>query len=111
MKLAFLLLCIPARILLALASQVVPDKYLSLYGLLLLAIGISFMVLFFTNSRLNAPEAGGKTWWAPYRPIIGSFYILAAFFAFQGRRDLVLVPLAMDLIFGIIIVSLRYKMT
>jgi amino acid transporter len=111
MKPAFLFLCIPARILLALASQVVPDDYLNLYGLLLLAIGVSFMVLFFTNSRLNAPEAGGKTWWAPFRPIIGAFYILAAIYAFQGKRDLVLVPLAMDLIFGIIIVILKYKMT
>jgi len=100
---AFLLFCIPARILIALGSKYVPDKYLKLYAFMLLLIGLSFINLFFTNVRLNAPEAGGKTWWAQYRIIIGSFYICAAIYAFQGRRDLIWIPLVMDILFGIFI--------
>jgi xanthine/uracil permease len=105
--LAFLLLCIPARIFLAYLSQIVPDKYLKLYGTLLLVIGLSFLYLYFNNLRLYSPEAGGKTWWAQFRLIIGSLYIIAAIYSFQGERSLIWIPLAMDIIFGLIIFSLR----
>ena len=105
---AFLLLCIPARIIIALLSQFVPSKYMSLYGLFLLLIGLSFIYLFFTNLRLNAPEAGGKTWWAPFRLIIGALYISAAIYAFQGKRELVWIPLAMDIVFGLIIFGIKH---
>ena len=37
---AFLLLCIPARIGIAVASQYIPDKYLQAYGIMLLLIGL-----------------------------------------------------------------------
>ena len=106
---AFLLFCIPARIALAYGSKYVPDKYLDLYALILLAIGISFIHLFFTNSRLNAPEAGGTTWWSQYRLIIGSLYICAAIYAFQGKRNLIWVPLAMDIIFGLFIFAKKHN--
>ena len=105
--LAFLLLCIPARILIALGSQFVPDAYMKLYATMLLLIGLSFVYLFFTNTRLDAPEAGGKTWWAKYRLIIGALYLAAAVYAFQGKRDLIWVPLAMDITFGLIIFSIK----
>ncbi len=106
--LAFLLLCIPARILIALGSKFVPDAYMKLYATLLLLIGLSFVYLFFTNTRLDAPEAGGKTWWAKYRLIIGALYLVAAIYAFQGKRDLIWVPLAMDITFGTIIFAIKH---
>ena len=105
---AFLLVCIPARILIALGSQFVPDAYLNLYAVFLLITGLSFIYLFFTNTRLDAPEAGGKTWWARYRIIIGVLYLAAAVYAFQGKRDLIWVPLAMDITFGIIIFAIKH---
>ena len=105
---AFLFLCIPARILIALGSKFVPDKYLIFYGIFLLLIGLSFIYLFVNNLRLNSPEAGGETWWAPFRILIGFFYITAAVYAFQGRRNLIWVPLVMDIVFGIIIFSLKH---
>ena len=37
--LAFLFLCIPARILIAIAPMFIPDKYLKLYAVALLMIG------------------------------------------------------------------------
>jgi len=105
---AFLLFCIPARILIAVSSLYIPDKYLSLYGAGLLITGLSFIYLYFTNSRMNAPEAGGKTWWAHYRIIIGALYLTAAIYAFQGKRKLIVVPLAMDIIFGITIFTIKH---
>ena len=107
--LAFLFLCIPARILIALGSKYVPDKYLKAYATILLLVGLSFIYLYFTNKRLDSPEAGGKTWWAQYRLIIGFFYISAAIYAFQARRDLIWIPLVMDIIFGIIIFAKRHN--
>ena len=107
--LAFLFLCIPARILIALGSKYVPDKYLKAYATALLLMGLSFIYLYFTNKRLDSPEAGGKTWWANYRIIIGSLYVCAAIYAFQGRRDLIWIPLVMDIVFGIIIFAKRHN--
>ena len=106
--LAFLLLCIPARIGIALVSQYIPDKYLKVYGTLLLLIGLSFIYLFFTNKRTISPEAGGKTWWANFRIIIGLLYIAAAIYSFQGKRNLIWIPLAMDIVFGIIIFAIKH---
>ena len=106
--LAFLFLCIPARILLALGSKFVPDAYMNVYALFLLAIGLSFLYLYFSNTRLNAPEAGGKTWWASYRIIIGLLYVAAAIYAFQGKRNLIWIPLAMDIMFGLVIFTIRH---
>jgi hypothetical protein len=106
---AFLFLCIPARIGLALASQYIPDKYLKLYGTLLLLIGLSFIYLFITNKRLYAPEVGVKAWWAQFRIIIGAFYIIAAIYSFQGKRNLIWIPLAMDIVFGIIIFTIKHS--
>ena len=107
--LAFIFLCIPARIFLAYISRIIPDKYLKIYGILLLLMGLSFLYLFITNSRLNAPEAGGKTWWSQFRILIGFFYITAAVYSFQGKRDLIWIPLAIDIIFGIIIFVMHHK--
>lgn len=107
----FLLLCIPARIAIAFGYKLVPDKYLKLYALFLLTVGLAFIYLFFTNSRMNAPEAGGKTWWAQYRVIIGLLYIAAAIYAFQGKRDLIWIPLIMDVLFGIVIFTVKHGST
>ena len=106
--LAFLLLCIPARIGIALGSLYIPDAYLNIYAIYLLLTGLSFIYLFFTNSRLDAPEAGGKTWWAQYRLIIGALWLAAAIYAFQGKRNLVWVPLTIDIVFGIIIFAIKH---
>ena len=99
--LLFLLLCIPARLLIAWGSAKVSPSYLNYYSLGLLAISLGFLYLYFTNGRLNAVEAGGVTWWADYRLVIGSLYLAAALYGFNKRQDLMWIPLVMDLTFGI----------
>ena len=70
---------------------------------------MSFLYLYFNNLRLDSPEAGGKTWWAPFRLIIGFFYIAAAIYSFQGKRNLIWIPLVMDIVFGIIIFIIKHS--
>ncbi len=106
--LLFLLVCIPLRILFTIATQYVSKEYLKYFGHIFLLMATSFFYLYFTHSRLYSQEAGGVTWWAPLRLIIGLFYFSAAIYAFQGRRDLVWIPLSMDIIFGLIIFAMRH---
>jgi hypothetical protein len=107
--LLFLLVCIPLRSFFAFSSQLVPKEYLKYFGMLLLILALSFFYLFISNQRLDAPEAGGKTWWAPLRLIIGSFYLVAAIYAFMGRQDLVWVPMSMDVLFGLITFTMHHQ--
>jgi hypothetical protein len=102
--LLFLFVCIPLRSLLIWYSTKVPNKYLSV---ILLAISLSFLYLYFSNSRLKAPEAGGVTWWAPYRLIIGLLYLASAIYSFQGRTELVRLPLIMDVVLGLVLFLIR----
>jgi len=106
-KLLFLFGCIPARMLLAYFTTVVPLEYLKYYGLILLAISIGFFWLYFTNTRLDAPEAGGTTWWSSFRPIFGALYLIAAIYCFQGKQNLAWIPLAIEIIFGLILFILN----
>jgi phosphatidylglycerophosphate synthase len=98
----FLLGCIPIRIIIALIPLYIDKKWLFYYSFILLSISVSFLYLYFTNSRENAFEAGGKTWWAKYRIIHGLFYLIAAFYAYFQNRN-AWIPLAMDVIFGLIL--------
>jgi hypothetical protein len=97
----FLLGCIPARLLLVFLSTKIPKDKLVYFGILLLTISMSFLYLYFTNNRLSAPEAGGITWWSQLRLIHGLLYLTAAIYAIQGK-DLVWIPLLIDVIFGLI---------
>ena len=107
--LLFLLVCIPLRILIAYSSQIIPQKYLIYFGALMFLFATGFFYLYFTNKRLDSPEAGGKTWWSSYRLLIGMFYLAAGIYSIQGKQNLVWIPLAMDIIFGLIIFGLKHK--
>lgn len=68
-------LCIPTRIAVA---AFLPDAYLPMYCF---ALMFGFAVLFITNSRLNAPEGGGTTWWAKYRGLHALIFLIAGLLA------------------------------
>ena len=105
----FLFACIPMRLFLVWISTKIPLKYLGIFAALLLAMSLSFLYLYFTKGRQMAPEAGGVTWWANYRLIIGLLYLAAAIYAFQGRQDLIWIPLLMDVLFGITIFAKKHN--
>lgn len=106
-NMAFLLGCIPMRLVLAYIAYIVGMYNLNLlikttFAILLLSIGISFVVLYTKNLRLNAPEAGGITWWRELRPIHGLFYILAGIFLLiPSIRHFAWTLLLLDVIFGL----------
>ena len=95
----FILGCIPFRIFLVYLSTVIPPTKLKFFSIILLMIGLSFLYLYFTNKRLNAPEANGNTWWSKLRLMHGFFYLAAFIYAFQ-ESQLVWIPLLIDVLFG-----------
>lgn len=97
----FLLACMPARVIITLIAIYINKDYLPFYGLVLLGPALGFLYLYFSNLRLKAPEAGGITWWANLRIVHGLLYLTAAILAFQ-KDSLTWVPLAFDVIFGLL---------
>ena len=100
-SLLFLLACIPTRLLLAGLTYKINDKYLPYLSIVFFAIGISFVYLYLSNSRLKAPEAGGETWWKNLRPIHGMLYITAGIYALKKSRTAAII-LIIDVIFGLL---------
>ena len=99
-KIFFILGCIPTRLLLSLLLLKIDKKYLPYLSIPLFLIGLSFIYLYFSKSRLNAFEAGGETWWKNWRPIHGLLYITAGILCLKQNRFSSLVIL-LDTILGL----------
>ena len=95
----FLLGCIPMRVLLTYFTKTSTGKKLRNIGYILLLISLSFIWLYFTNQRMNAVEAGGYTWWAPFRLLHGVLYLAASIYAIQFKT-IAWIPLAVDVALG-----------
>ena len=96
----FLLFCIGTRLSLTYVSKKINIKYLPYIGMITLIIGLNFLYLYFTNSRLNAAEGGGKTWWHKFRIIHGLLYIIFSILSFMKYKQSWLV-LLIDTTFGL----------
>jgi len=90
------------RIFIAMLPLYLDKSWLPFYGLVLLAIAIGLLYLYFTNKRLHAPEAGGDTWWAKYRILHGLLYMSAAIYAFN-KSQLASLPLFIDILLGLVL--------
>tara|TARA_B100001123_G_C14825521_1_gene834012 strand:+ start:177 stop:563 length:387 start_codon:yes stop_codon:yes gene_type:complete len=98
----FLLLCIPARILLVYLAKYIPLKYLPIMGIIFLIIGCTFLYLNFFDKRKTGLETGGNAiWWNDIRPVHGFLAILFGILALKKIRDAWIV-LAIDVLFGLI---------
>lgn len=95
----FIWVCIPTRLFLAWLPQVMPE-HLKILGLVVSMMATGTLYLAITNGRMNAVEAGGKTWWAPFRFVHGSLLAAAALMLLKNNRNASL-PLAIDAIIGI----------
>ena len=98
--LAFLLLCIPARIGFVFIAKSVDKKYLPYLGYIGIIIGLGFMYNFiFTKKR------GGTfnqiAWWNDLRPVHSIFYLIFASLALSKNKE-AYVPLLYDVIIGFI---------
>jgi hypothetical protein len=99
----FLFICFPIRLFLTWLSANLSKKYLPVFGAFYLIMAVGILYLYFAGKRLDAPEAGGVTWWAPYRLLIGMLWLTAAIYAFQERQDIVWIPLLIDTLFGLML--------
>lgn len=104
----FLLGCLPMRILLAMTAKKLSGPKLRMLGWVLMTIAIGFLYLYFTNSRLNAFEGGGITWWAPFRLLHGALYLVSSIYALQMKVNLAWIPLAIDVALGVILFWARH---
>lgn len=98
---AFLFLCIPMRLLLVYIAKFGTHIIKKILALALIFPAIAWLYLFFSNSRLNAFEAGGNTWWNSIRPIHAILYIIACKLLLQNKSNAFL-PLLLDVIIGLI---------
>ena len=124
-QLLFLTMCIPLRVIFALLPNYNllkkiglnfnPKIFYVFFGLILLIISIGFIYLYFTNKRLNAPEAGGKTWWHDLRLLHGMLYLCASIYILWNINDLKMIryaslPLMIDVVIGFgSFINHRYK--
>lgn len=124
-QLLFLTLCIPLRIIFALLpnykliEKYIPIKlnkklFYQVVGIIFLCIAVGFLYLYFTNERLNAPEAGGKTWWHNLRLLHGLLYLCASIYILWNINNINLIryasiPLIIDVIIGLLsFINYRY---
>ena len=98
----FIFGCIPTRIILALIPLFINKVWLYYYSFILFIIALSFLILYFTNKRQHAFEAGGHTWWAKYRIIHGLLYLLGAIYAYYQNKK-AWIPLIIDAIIGLLL--------
>lgn len=98
----FLLGCVPARLALVLAALVMPMGWLRVLALAAGAMAVAFWVLFLGDWRKTGPETGGAPiWWGLLRPVHGTLWALAAYFAWRGERAHVWRLLLADVVLGL----------
>ena len=99
----FLLYCVTARILLMICAKSLLH-YLPIIGVVTLLQAFGFLYLYFSNSRLNAFESGGQTWWHDFRIVHGILYLLFSINAIQKNKKS-WIYLAVDILFGLLVFS------
>ena len=106
----FLLGCMGARFGLVYLSKTIKNPtFITLLGIILVAIGTSFMVLYLNDCRKTGAEVfGQKIWWSKQRIIFGLIYLLFAIYAIKGEKFAWKI-LILDPIFGLIIFLLHHN--
>ena len=100
--LAFLFLCIPARITIALIAKYVNTKYLPYLGYLALLPAIGFAYIFIFGKRKTVGETfGQKIWWNNLRPVHSFMFALFAYLAINKNTNSNLVLFA-DAFIGLV---------
>ena len=97
----FLFLCIPIRLSFVYAAKELNDKYIKYFMAMIGLIGINTLYLWISNKRLDAPEGGGITWWAPFRLLHAFLYLTAFFYLLRGNRQNASISLLIDVMLGL----------
>lgn len=100
--LAFLLLCIPIRILFVYIAKSINKNKLPYLGYAGIVPAIGFAYIYIFNKRKTGTETGGeKIWWNNLRPIHSILYFYFAYLAINQKNN-AYVPLLYDVIIGFI---------
>ena len=100
--LAFLLLCIPTRIIIALIAKYINNKYLPYLGYLAILPAIGFAYIFIFGKRKRGGETfGQKIWWNNLRPIHSFVFALFAYLAISKNQNSYIVLFA-DVFIGLV---------
>ena len=100
--LAFLLLCIPIRLVLVFLSKTINTKYLPYLGYFAIFIAFGFAYQYLSGRRKSGPETfGAKIWWNHLRPLHSSLYFIFAYLAIT-KNKYSYVPLLVDVVVGFI---------
>jgi hypothetical protein len=100
----FLIGCMGSRFSLVYLSKTIKNPtFITLFGIFLIAIGTSFMVLFLNDCRKTGPEVfGGKIWWNSLRPIHSILYFSAGVMCLTGYYNNVWQVLLTDVSIGLL---------
>lgn len=100
--LLFILGCIPTRILLTYLAQTLSQKYLKIFGYLLLLPAFGFTYIYLTKSRKTGGETfGSPIWWNSLRPIHAILYASAAYYAINNMNRNAAISLGIDVTLGL----------
>ena len=81
----FLLLCIPARLILVFLAKHLKGTNLKILATIILIPAIGFLYLYFSGARPSGREVfGSKIWWNDLRPIHGLNYLAFSVLVFSG---------------------------
>ena len=98
---AFLFLCIPARLLFVYIAKTISLSYLPYLGLLALLPATGFLIIYFGGYRKTAGETfGQKIWWNDLRPVHAFLYYIFAFLAINKNKT-AFIPLLVDACVGL----------
>ena len=98
--LAFLLLCIPTRVLFVFISKNIDKNKLKYLGYLALLPAIGFLIAYFSGRNRGA-TFGQDAWWHSLRPIHSLLYFTFAYLAINKKNN-AYIPLLIDVVFGLI---------
>jgi len=105
----FLLLCIPARILITYIVKNVDKQYLPYLAMIGLLISGGFIFIYLFDYRKTGAEVfGDKIWWNDLRPVHGSLYLMFALLAFK-KNKYAWIPLAVDVVIGFTAFMIYHK--
>ena len=98
-QLLFIMLCLPLRLIIGLLPIYLNKYFKKIYSLFILIVGISFLYLYFSDSRLTAFESGGNTWWHNIRLVHGMIYLTSSIYLYKNS-NLASLILLIDVLFG-----------
>jgi|TARA_B100000780_G_C21039789_1_gene417200 hypothetical protein len=100
--LAFMLLCIPVRIMFVFIAKMVNKKHLPLLGYLSILPALGFAYIFIFGKRKKGGETfGQKIWWNNLRPVHSFLYLIFAYLAITKNNNAYF-PLLVDVIIGFV---------